>query len=270
LDFGHSPPEVALGGNDRPSALPQPRLVPLPDVTHRFLGTRPNGLEGAIVHFDAGRTRPPRGADDPDWGGRACLRYAEQAGYAYLTVSRAGTIFLPGNMDWQKWGSHAGRSRCPVTGRTGVSRHYVGFEVNSPGFVYPTQDSDLFVPWFDAVRDSKGAVLLDAKGRARIRSPQGEIYRRSEIRVVSANIGNIRPGVYVPYTAAQMEALFAAMLWLRRRFSSTFRLDRVFGHDEVAPTRKVDPGGALGAAGGPAMTMAAFRTSLATEWRKRG
>lgn len=239
-----------------------PRFVKLPTVTHKYLGTRPNGLEGAIVHFDAGRARPVKGPDDEDWGARACSAYGQQAGYAYATISRAGTIFLPTNMDWRCWGSHAGTSHCPATGRSGVSRYYVGFEINSPGYVHPTADPDIFVPWFEAVRNAAGMVILDRQGRATVRNPEGELYRRSEVRLVSANIGNIRAGAYVPYTRAQMDALTAALLWLKRQYP-TFRLDRVFGHDEVAPTRKFDPGGALGALPGPLLTMAAFRDRLA-------
>jgi hypothetical protein len=242
--------------------ISEPNFARLASVTHKYLGPRPNDLEGAIIHFDAGRSRPTKGPDDPDWGARACLSYAQQAGYAYLTVSRAGTIFVPGNMDWQRWGSHAGTSRCPVTGRTGVSRFYVGFEVNSPGFVYPTSDPDVFVPWFEAVRNSGGAVILDRKGRANVKNPDGELYRRADVRIIDKQQGNIHPGAYVPYSEAQMQALVSVMLWLRRKFPATFRLDRVFGHDEVAPARKVDPGGALGEAQKPPMTMEAFRTEL--------
>jgi hypothetical protein len=235
-------------------------------VTHRWRGTRPKGLEGAIVHYDAGRTRPARGADNPELGARQTLAGAVANGYAFVTVSRSGKILLPGNMDWTRWGYHAGESRCPVTGRSGVSQYYVGFEVNSPGYVYPTLDPDIFVPWFEAVRDAKGNVLRDTKGRAQARSPAGEIYRAAQVRVFPARKGNIKPGAYVPYTRQQMDALTRVMLWLKRRYPASFRLDLVFGHDEVAPARKLDPGGCLGAAGGPGLTMAEFRADLQRAW----
>ncbi|MFX6218437.1 N-acetylmuramoyl-L-alanine amidase, partial [Acinetobacter baumannii] len=78
-----------------------------------------------------------------------------------------------------------------------------------------------------------------------------EIYRRAELRHIGSLHGNIRPGVYVPYTRAQQEALIKVLIWLKRRYPRTFRLDYVFGHDEVSPGRKVDPGGSYGAVGTP-------------------
>lgn len=248
-----------------------PRFVTLKDVRHDFAGRRPHGLEGAIVHFDAGRTRSTMGGTDPDWGARNTLQIGALGGFAYAAVSRTGTIFLPANMDWEAWGSHAGKSRCPATGRTGVSRFYAGFEVNSPGWVYPTRDPDLFVPWFEAVRDAKGQVIVDKSGRAAVKNPKGETYRRDQLRIVPADVGNIRRGAYVAFTAAQMDALVEVLLWLKARSPKIFRLDRVFGHDEVAIPlgRKLDPGGCMGWEGQVALTMADFRLHLAREWAAR-
>ena len=247
-----------------------PRFVTMKAVKHDFVGRRPNGLEGAIVHFDAGRTRSAKGDSDPDWGARGTLAMAQSAGFAYAAIGRGGTIYLPANMDWETWGSHAGRSRCPVTGRAGVTRFYVGFELNSPGWVLPTADPDLFVPWFDAVRGRNGQPLLDKVGRARIENPKGELYRREQVRLVPAAKGNIGKGAYVPFTAAQMDALVDALFWLKGRFPDSFRLDRVFGHDEVAtpPGRKLDPGGCLGWEGEGPLTMKTFRQHLAKRWGK--
>ena len=244
----------------------EPDFVAVAGVNHAFHGPRPNGLEGAIVHYDAGRLRPRGTTDDPEWGARNTLNGAVANGYAFCTVSRSGRIYLPANMDWQRWGYHAGPSRCPATGHEGVSKYYVGFEVNSPGLVYPTKDEQTYVPWFNAVRDAHGTVILDAKGRATIGDAAGVRFAPDELRLVAKPDGNIRPGAYVPYTAAQMAAIVAVMLWLRRQYPASFRLDRVFGHDEVSPGRKVDPGGALGVAGAPAMTMAALRADLLRRW----
>ena len=239
----------------------QPHFVSLPDVRHTYQGRRAGGLEGAIVHYDAGRARSSKQLDDLEWGAINTLKGAEKAGFAYVTVSRGGTVYLPANMDWGQWGSHAGKSKCPATGRAGVSRFYVGIEVNSPGLVLPTADPGLFVPWFEAVRDKSGAPVLDRQGRARIKNPSGEIYTRDQIAMVTATIGTIRKGAYVPFTLAQREALIELLLWLKREHAA-FRLDRVFGHDEVAPTRKLDPGGCLTRPGEAPVTMAAFRKLL--------
>lgn len=245
-----------------------PRFVSVASVRQTWRGRRPNGLEGAIVHYDAGRTRPRGAAGDPDYGARTTLAGSQAQGFAFATIGRSGAIYLPGNMDWLAWGYHAGVSRCPATGRTGVSRFYAGFELNSPGLVFPTADPDLFLPWYEAARDASGNPLLDARGHARPAGTPVEAYRRAEVRLVPAATGNIKAGAYVPYTPAQQEALVAVLLWLRARYPASFRLDRVFGHDEVAPARKADPGGALGEGAAP-LTMAAFRERLAAAWAAR-
>lgn len=263
---GEAPLDLLIAGD-------QPDFVVLPQVTHPFRGTRPNGLEGAIVHYDAGRTRPTKGPDDPEAGGRNTLAGGAKEGYAFATISRSGKIYLPNNMDWNKWGSHAGKSRCPKTKREGVSRYYVGFEVNSPGLVYPTADPQVYVPWFEAVRDSAERVVRDDKGRAKVAKPNGEVYKPSELRIVKQRLGNIAEGAYVPYTDRQFAALVAVMLWLKQTYPNSFRLDYVFGHDEVSLSGKVDPGGSLGEpdAQGPGdpMTMAGFRALLSRTWGDR-
>lgn len=250
-----------------------PEFKSLPTVQHKFNGQRPNSLEGAIVHYDAGRTRPTKGPDNLEWGAINTLEHGEAAGFAYATISRSGVIYLPSNMDWNSWGSHAGPSLCPATGRESVSRFYVGFEINCPGKLYPTADADVFIAWFDANRDANGNVILNSKGQATIASKKPEVYSKADLRHVSSKTGNIAPGTYVPYTLKQYEALIAVMLWLKRKYPKTFRLEYVFGHDEVAPKRKVDPGASLGkpAANGPgsAMTMTQFRSTLLKAWAEQ-
>lgn len=247
-----------------------PQFVTLAEIKHNFVGDRPKGLEGAIVHYDAGRSRPTKGADDLEWGAKNTLAWGQTQGFCYATISRSGMIYLPGNMDWKKWGSHAGQSKCPTTGRTAVSQFYVGFEINSPGLVYPTPDADAYVPWFDAVRDQHGNVVLNSKGQATIANKNGQIYKKAELRIIASQTGNIRPGAYVPYTDQQYNSLIAVLLFLKRQHKDTFRLDFVFGHDEVSPGRKVDPGGSLGRpkqnSPGPATTMTELRTALLKQW----
>jgi len=252
---------------DRLPANRIPNFVTLGEVRHTYQGSRPNGLEGAIVHYDAGRSRPKTGADDPEYGARGTLRHAQSAGFAYATISRSGNIYLPGNMEWERWGSHAGKSVCPDTKRAGVSQFYVGFEVNSPGWLHPTTKADTYAPWFNCVRDQNGKVITNDKGKATIVNADDETYRTNELRIVAQQQGNIAPGAYTRYTDAQFGALVAVMLWLRSTYPRSFRLDRVYGHDEVSPGRKVDPGASLGETmAGLTMAMAEFRKRLLHEW----
>lgn len=230
-------------------------------VRHPARGRRPNGLEGLIVHFDAYRIRAAgNGPEASDERTVQMIGSGKANGYHYAEISRTGTVFLPEGFDWEEWGYHAGVSKCPATGREGVSRFYVGCEMNNPGKLFTTADPQVLIPWYNAVRTKDGNVVVDANGHATRQSEHDEWYTPAQARQCRSD-GNIKPGWYVPYSHAQFEALTNLCLYLARRFS-TFRLDRVFGHDEVAPTRKDDPGGAL-ANPAQVMTMAAFRSYLA-------
>lgn len=254
---------------DRPSRAElgdyaPPNFETVAGVRHKVQGRRPGGLEGMIVHFDAYRIRAAgNGAENSDARSLDTLRGGQDNGFHYGIISRTGRVFLPEGFDWNDWGYHAGPSLCPVTQRTGVSRFYVGFEMNNPGKLYETADPDVFCPWFNVVVDNTKPgkpPILDSQGRATRRSATDEWYTRAQVRHASG--GNIHDGWYVPYSYAQRETLTNIALYLAKRFPS-FSLDRVLGHDEVAPTRKNDPGGAL-ADPDQLMTMAEFRADLKT------
>jgi hypothetical protein len=257
------------------SKLGEPEFVTLSSVVHKFVGDRPNGVEGMIVHYDAGRNQSKKDPMDLEWGAKNCLESGENNEYAYITVSRSGKLYLPNNFSWEKWGSHAGKSLCPKTQRESVSRYYVGFEVNCPGLVYQTADNDKFVPWFNSVmkkvKNKQGkwidVIDLDSKGHAKIRDLRDVVYTKAELRYVKNKDENVAPGYYVPYTEAQFNALVKVAVYLKRKYTNTFRLDYIFGHDEVAPNRKVDPGASLGLAPDkPHFTMEGFRKHLFSEW----
>lgn len=241
-----------------------PNFERLPDVTHAVRGTRPNGLEGMIVHFDAARTRRAgNGPEDSDRRTIEMMHSGQQNGFHYGEISRTGRVFLPNNFDWKKWGYHAGQSKCPLTGRTGVSEFYVGFEMNNPGRVHPAQEDDVFCPWFNSKLNENGAVILDARGRCTRRSANDEWYREAEVRFCEGS--NIQKGWYMPYTHDQFETLTNIAGFLLQTFPNSFTIDKVFGHDEVSPGRKNDPGGAL-AHPDRLMTMPAFREFLKSKF----
>lgn len=232
---------------------PEFRLVE--NVVHKDRGPRANGLEGLIVHFDASRTQP-----DSDVCARNVLRYGAGQGHHYGAISRTGRIYLPQGFAWENWGYHAGKSVCPTTGRKGVSRYYVGFELNNPGRLHQAQEDGVFCPWFNARRDKHGRVILDENGRCTRISDHGEWYREYELRFAEG--GNIQAGWYLPFSREQFDALTDLCLWLAQAHAESFSLDRVFGHDEVSPGRKSDPGGAMGWPD-TVMTMPEFRAYLA-------
>ena len=85
----------------------------------------------------------------------------------------------------------------------------------------------------------------------------------SERRTIDSNTANQQEkGTYQKYTAAQEEALFRLLRWLKSNNPEVFSNDLVLGHDEVSGPkgighwRKNDPGGAL------SMTMDELRGKL--------
>lgn len=248
-------PGRAMFGDHAP-----PAFETVAGIRHTVKGRRPHGLEGLIVHFDAYRIRRAgNGVEDSDRRTLDMMRSGQDNRFHYAEISRTGRIFVPESFVWDEWGSHAGKSLCPVTGRTWVSQFYVGFEMNNPGVLYPAQEPNVFCPWFNSRRDEAGNVILDGDGKCTRLSANDEWYSREEVRFAEGV--NIAPHWYLPYSFDQFEALVNVALHLARHFPTSFKLDHVLGHDEVAPGRKSDPGGAL-ATPDRIMTMPEFRAHL--------
>ncbi len=66
---------------------------------------------------------------------------------------------------------------------------------------------------------------------------------------------NIKKGKYQAFTSKQEAALKNFIFWLKD-VNPEFDVEWVVGHDEIAPTRKSDPGASL------SMTMPKFRELL--------
>jgi len=159
------------------------------------------------------------------WGAGA-MEGGVTSGYAYLLIDENGKVYQANSLD--RWGYHAGASSWPGLG-SGVSEHLVGIEISAAGNVVKVGDK--YQTWFK--------TLLPEE----------------QIRKV-ANKDNVKEGYYQKYTDAQEKELIDLLLWLKRNNPDVFSFDLVVGHDEVAPTRKTDPGGAL------SCTMPEFRMKL--------
>lgn len=79
--------------------------------------------------------------------------------------------------------------------------------------------------------------------------------KRGSGRRVVKDKDNVKAGSYQKYTKAQEESLLNFILW-QVDTNPEFDVDWIVGHDEIAPSRKMDPGGSL------SMTMPEFREMI--------
>ncbi|MGE0202544.1 MAG: N-acetylmuramoyl-L-alanine amidase [Hyphomicrobiaceae bacterium] len=223
----------ALGlGPDGDATRAGPKLwVPDADTRLRMPARGPYAKGhpvGAVVHFTAGRSE----AGDAD--AERTVAYGKSQGHCYFCISRTGRLYQTAPLS--HWGYHAGESHHPGLG-DGLSRHLVGIEICNAGLVTPTDKG--FEPWWN----KPGAAT-------------NTYYTAADVRYVTAGANITATGHYHRYTEAQEATLFRLLGWLRANAPAIFETRYVLGHDEIAPKRKTDPGGAL------SMTMAALRTRL--------
>ena len=198
--------------------------------------------EGAIVHFTAGRSRSKAEGGKRnlpthlDMGILGVKNAVTEGSYAYFIIDRSGNVFQ--NFPLNRWGYHAGESKCPVTGRKSVSNYYVGIEVQGAGMLTRVDD-DRYRAWFT-------------------NTANGDHYfykSKNEVQYFKKR-DNIQEGNYHLFSHEQKKSLVDLLLWLEENGNGIFNIEKVFGHDEVAPSRKNDPGGSLG------MSMPEFRRML--------
>ena len=148
-------------------------------------------------------------------------RYLASKGLGCLVMDEEGTIWVPQNWNWQKqWDDNAGVSSW--RGVSSISRYCYGMEICCWGKL-----SDKSKPHAGTTR-------------------------------ISGAKDNIKAGEYEAYTPEQEESLINFCLW-QLDTNPEFSIDWIVGHDEIAPTRKSDPGASL------SLTMPAFRNMLSAK-----
>lgn len=173
---------------------------------------------GAIVHFTAGR------CDKGDADAENTVKYGAKSGYAYFCISKTGRIYQTAPLN--RWGSHTlNADYYPGLGNK-LSRKLVGIEICNGGKL--TKSDDGFEPWWNKVTTSAKTY-----------------YTEDQVRYVEKVANITESGFYHKYTDPQEDALFNLLIWLHKNNPRVFSFDHVLGHDEVAPKRKTDPGGAL-------------------------
>lgn len=185
---------------------------------------------GAIVHYTAGAFRNglQSAIDTVSWGKN------EGSGLCFFCIALDGTVVQAFPLD--RWGNHAGVSYWPQLGSS-VSQHLVGIEICNGGLLEKRDDK--FFTWF------------------------GEEIPAVKVRYVERQEDNVQPGYYHMYSDAQIASLEQLLMWLKGNDPINFNLDYVLGHDEVAPSRKTDPGGSL------PMSMPSFRSKLKAMYKTR-
>ena len=139
------------------------------------------------------------------------LTNAESGVSAHFALGRNGDIvqMLPTN----KIGWHAGKSH--YKGRSGLNRYSIGIELDNAGQLKPRGDGT-YESWF------------------------GNVYRESEV-IAAQHPNQSVLGYWHKYTDIQI----ASTISLCKVLCEHYPISVVVGHDEIAPSRKVDPGPAF-------------------------
>ncbi|MCZ7593912.1 MAG: N-acetylmuramoyl-L-alanine amidase [Hyphomicrobium sp.] len=240
-------PEIPLADDPRftakgiptievPSAGPRPmaryagsvQLV-YPTADRRFSmrvkGHYANGYPvGAVVHSTEGRSK--KGDIDAE---NTITGTGIPNGHCYFCISSTGKVYQPFLLD--SWGIHCGKTYHPDLGFA-LDNKLVGIEVCCAGIVKKVADDRYHPGW-------------------------SETFTEAEVRYRDKTENIQKAGHYHQFNAAQEKALFDLLIWLKTNNPLVFKLEHVFGHDEIATNapqgqpgdktlgRKQDPGGSL-------------------------
>ncbi len=165
-----------------------------------------------VVHFTGGSS----GRSSAEWF-RAPDNTAKSS--AHLVIDRDGSVIQC--VDFDTAANHAGRSSWRDL--SGLNQHAFGIELANWGDLYPYADG-----WY-------------SEAGVRIANPFMGVHKNGNPH------GGAQPIGWEPYPEIQ----FAALVEIVQRLVATYGIDEIVGHDDVAPTRKWDPG--------PAFNMARLR-----------
>lgn len=186
--------------------------------------------EGAVVHFTAGASRLKDKNAEND------IRNATRKGYVFFCIASTGNVYQAAPLN--VYGGHAGRSYYKELGKN-VSNKLVGIEINNAGKMRKSGNG--FKTSFGRKHSAKDVRHVEEAYSVYI--PKGVTNRKG--KDVSGTYPIPPSGYYLKYTREQETALWDLLVWLKENNPHTFKFKYVVGHDEIAPWRKNDPGGAL-------------------------
>lgn len=172
--------------------------------------------KGAVIHYTAGV------AVNNIESAKAVLSDMASRGYGAYLIGNDGMIYAPEVMGLKEHTFHAGSAQWK--GEKDLNSLCMGIEVTCAGKL------DQGHTWW------------------------GLEVQKGVIRSVDA-VDNMAAGEYMAFTESQEASIVALLLWHIRN-NPDFDIDWIVGHDEIAPTRKTDPGGSL------SLTMPAFREMM--------
>lgn len=197
-----------------------PKIIAIEDIEVKLRGpyTTPSGKpRGLVIHYTAGRSRHSSSA-------KSTLRYLASKKLGCMVMGVGGGIVKASNQAMDEVAYHAGKSNWQEL--DGISRYCMGMEICCAGLL----STDLRTWW-------------------------GEKLQSKYCRNIPEARENMKLGFYHQFTNLQEAALINFCLW-QLDTNPEFDIDWVVGHDEIAPTRKSDPGGSL------SVSMPEFRQML--------
>jgi hypothetical protein len=215
-----------IGGVFRESASAPSLWYPPADrkFSMRTKGAYANNYPvGAVVHSTEGRSKNgDRDAENTIEG------TGIPHGHCYFCISSTGKVYQ--SFPLNRWGIHCGQTYQSLLGYN-LDNQLVGIEVCAAGIVKKV--GSIYKPEWN------------------------ETFMEAEVRY-SEKVANIQEaGFYHRFNDVQEKALFDLLLWLHSNNLAVFKLEQVFGHDEIATIapkgshgdrtlgRKQDPGASL-------------------------
>lgn len=149
----------------------------------------------------------------------AWLRNPSAKASAHLVIGKTGKVIQLAPFNIRTW--HAGRSSWK--GRTGLNQYSIGIELDNAGLL--NKSGEGYLTSFNKKIDDANVVL--AKHKLGTEEKAWEVYTPKQIEVV--------------------EQICLAL-------KEAYNVSEILGHDDIAPTRKVDPG--------PAYPLIALQNSI--------